>query len=110
MRAAVTKGGVESVVESMVSVVEAHTPASRGIILQQRLEDETIVSWNGEDVMHCDPIVKEALSAYFKQYKRQSSRGGHFVRRSSNIKPYMVSEAVDTLMKKPAKLPVMLEK
>ena len=110
MRAAVAKGGVESVVESMVSVVEAHTPASRGIILQNRLEDETIVSWNGEDVMHCDPIVKEAMRAYISQYKMQSNREGHFVRRNENIKPYLVSEAVDTLMKKPAKLPVMLEK
>ena len=82
MRAAVAKGGVESVVESMVSVGEAHTPASRGIILQNRLEDETIVSWNGEDVMHCDPIVKEDMRAYINQYKMQSNREGHFVRRN----------------------------
>ena len=61
-------------VESMVSVVEAHTPASRGIIPQNRLEDETIVSWNGEDVMHCDPIVKEAMRAYISQYKMQQGR------------------------------------
>ena len=69
-------------VESMVSVVEAHTPASRGIIPQNRLEDETIVSWNGEDVMHCDPIVKDAIRAYISQYKMQSNREGHFVRRN----------------------------
>ena len=68
------------------------------------------MSWNGEDVMHCDPIVKEALRAFTSQYKMQINREGHFVRRNKNIKPYLVSEAVDTLMKKPAKLPVMLEK
>ena len=44
VRAAVAKGGVEAVVESMVSVVEAHTPASRGILNQQRLEDE-VMDW-----------------------------------------------------------------
>ena len=110
VRAAVAKGGVESVVESMVSVVEAHTPSSRGILLQNRLEDETVVAWNGEDVMHCDPIVKEAMGKYTSHYKMQSNRDGHFVRRNENIKPYLISEAVDTLIKKPAKLPVMLEK
>ena len=49
VRAAVAKGGVESVVESMVTVVEAHTPASRGILNQQRLEDEVMVTRNGEE-------------------------------------------------------------
>ena len=109
VRAAVAKAGVESVVESMVSVVGAHTPASRAIILQNRLEDKTIVSWNDEDIKHCDPIVKETIWAYTSQYKMRSHREGHFVRRNENIKPYLISEA-DTLMKKPAKLPVMLEK
>ena len=41
VQAAVAKGGVELVVESMVSVVEAHTLSSRGILNQERLEDET---------------------------------------------------------------------
>ena len=68
------------------------------------------MSWNGEDVMQSDTIFKEALRAFTSQYKMQSNREGHFVRRNENIKPYLVSEAVDTLMKKPAKLPVMLEK
>ena len=45
--ALVAKGGVESVVESMVSVMEAHTPASRGLLNQQRIEDEMMVSWKG---------------------------------------------------------------
>ena len=41
VQAAVAKGGVELVVESMVSVVEAHTLSSPGILNQERLEDET---------------------------------------------------------------------
>ena len=47
--------------ESMVSVVEAHTPASRAILDQQRLEDEVVVAWNGEDTFHCDPVVKKSI-------------------------------------------------
>ena len=68
VRAAVAKGGVESVVESIVSVVEAHTPSSRGILNQERLNDEGLVAWSGdspvdhifpivEDVVHCNPLV-----------------------------------------------------
>ena len=45
----IVKGGVESVCESMVSVMEAHTPSNRVILNQERLEDEIMVSWNGED-------------------------------------------------------------
>ena len=42
LRAAVAKGGVESLVESMVSVVKAHTPSSTGILNQERMEDEVM--------------------------------------------------------------------
>ena len=100
---------MESVVESMVSVVEAHTPASRGILNQQRLEDEVMVAWNGEDTVHCDPLVREALSSYCSSYKRKGFSDGHFVRRSENINPYLVSKTVDNIVNKPAKLPVMME-
>ena len=61
IRAAVAKGGVESLVESMVSVVEAHNTSSRGILHQERLEDEVMVVWNGEDVMNCDSLVRETM-------------------------------------------------
>ena len=83
IRAAVAKGGVESVVESMVSVVEAHTPSSRGILNQERLEDEVMVAWNGEDVVHCDFLVKEALLSFTSQYKMTGHRDGHFVRKKN---------------------------
>ena len=110
VRAAVAKGGVESVEESMVSVVEAHTPSSRGILKQERLEDESLVAWNGEDVVHCDPLVREALALYSSQYKMEGNKEGHFIRRSENIKDYIISEAVDTLVKMPVKFPWMVEK
>ena len=55
-RPAVARGGLESVCETMVSVMEAHTPSLRGILDQRRLEDEILVAWNGEDVFHCDQV------------------------------------------------------
>ena len=51
---AVAKGGVESLVESMVSVVEAQNLSSRGISNQESLEDEVMVAWNGKD---CHSLV-----------------------------------------------------
>ena len=47
IRAAVAKGGVESLVDSIVCVLEAHNPSSRGILNQERLEDEVMVVWRG---------------------------------------------------------------
>ena len=55
----------------MVSVVEAHTPALRGLLNQERIEDEILVSWNGKDIYHCDGVVREAMKAY----------KGNFIRR-----------------------------
>ena len=95
--ALVARGGVESVVESMVSVMEAHSPASRGLLNQQRIEDEMMVSWNGEDLYHCDGVVGEAMRAY----------KGNFITRSGRVNDYFVSKAIDSEAKKPAKLVIM---
>ena len=86
-------------------VVEAQTPSSRGILKHERL-----VAWNGEDVVHCDcdPLVREALALYSSQYKMVGNKKGHFIRRSENIKDYIISEAVDTLVKMPVKFPWMV--
>jgi hypothetical protein len=37
-----TEGGVESLMAPMFSVVEAHTPSFKWIILQNRLENDTV--------------------------------------------------------------------
>ena len=95
--ALVARGGVESVVESMASVMEAHTPASRGLLNQKRIEDEILVSWNGEDIYHCDGVLREAMKVY----------KGNFIRRSGKVKDYLVSKAIDSEVKKPAKLKYM---
>ena len=109
VRAAVAKGGVESVCESMVGVMEAHTPSLRAILDQRRLEDELLVAWNGEDVYHCEAVVKEALGTYWGQCKSLANREGHFIRRSENIESYVTSEAVDSQANKPAKLSFMTQ-
>ena len=66
--ALVAKGGVESVVESMVSVMEAHSSPLRGLLDQERIENEMMVAWNGEDLYHCDSIVKDALQSYLSDF------------------------------------------
>jgi hypothetical protein len=90
----------EAIVESWVSVMENHSNSIRGITNQERLENEMWVAVNGPEVPHCEGIVKEAI--------REGEGGGHFIRRSENIKSYSVSKAVDTLANKPAKVPFML--
>ena len=67
IRAAVAKGGDESLVESMVIVVEAHTPSSKGKPNQESLEDEVMVAWIGEDVMNCDSLVRETMMSFTSQ-------------------------------------------
>ena len=78
--ALVAKGGVESVVESMVSVMEAHSSPLRGLLDQERIENKMMIAWNGEDLYHCDSIVKEALESYFSDCKCNGDKAGHFVR------------------------------
>ena len=63
IRAAVAEGGVES----LNCMVEAHTSSSRGILNQERLEDEVMVAWIGEDVMNCDSLVRETMMSFTSQ-------------------------------------------
>ena len=90
--ALVAKGGVESVVESMVSVMEVHSSSLRGLTDQQRIEHGMMVAWNGENIYHCDSVVNEALDSYLSKCKREGDKDGHFIRRSSNIKSFVVSK------------------
>ena len=53
----------------MVSVLEVHNTSSRGILNQERLEDEVMVAWIGEDVMNCDSLVRETMISFTSQYK-----------------------------------------
>ena len=88
--------------------MEAHCSPVRGLTDQTRIENEMMIAWNGEDIYHCDSIVKEALGSYLSDWKREGDREGHFIRRSSNVKSYLVSKAVDSKLNRPPKLPVMV--
>ena len=80
--------------------MENHCSKVRGITDQVRLENEVKVAINGPEVQHCRGIVREAM--------RVGEGGGNFIRRSSNIIPYTVSQAVDNLVKKNPRVPMML--
>ena len=55
--------GLESMVESWVSVMEHHNNPRRALT-QTRVEQECMVSINGPSEVHSDSVVLKALSAY----------------------------------------------
>ena len=73
-----------------------------------RLENESMVAINGLAVPHCDGIVEEALELYWAKAKRVGERGGHWIRKSDNIIPYIVSAAVDTIVNKKPEVNFMM--
>ena len=56
-----------------------------------------MLSWNGEDIYHCD---EETMKVY----------KGNFIRRSGRVNDYFVSKAIDSQAMKPAKLAIMARK
>ena len=101
--------GMESVVESWVSVMEHHSSKLRNIG-QDRLHNESVISINGPDTTHCDIIVKDGLSLFNSQYRRAGMESGHFIRKSENIKSFVVSQAIDHIVNQSSKkLQVMTE-
>ena len=56
---------------------------------------------------HCDSIVQEALESYLSDCKREGDKEGRFIRRSSKVKTWLVSKAVDSKLNCPPKLLVM---
>ena len=101
----------------------AHLTHVRGLLSQERIEDEVkdemillmksvlpnignfqvMVAVNGEEVMHCDAVVKEALKNFVK------NESWHFVRRSNLIKSYTVSKTIDKLKSKKPRLSVLCD-
>ena len=71
--------GLESVVESWVSVLEHHSNPRRSIS-QQRLEEEVMIALKGPEVVHCKAVVDEALRQYWRKQKLAGNRDGHFIR------------------------------
>jgi hypothetical protein len=98
--------GLESVVESWVSVLEHHNNPRR-FLSQSRLEEEGMVAINGPIEVHSNSVVQEALGNYWRKQKMVGNWGGHWVRRTSDIRPYVVSEAVDNIVNQPPTVPFM---
>ena len=58
-----------------------------------------MIAINGPTVVNCDSVVAEALDSYWAAARREG--GGHFIRRSEDVRSYRVSKAVDTLVNNP---------
>jgi hypothetical protein len=71
--------GLESVVESWVSVLEHHNNPRRPLT-QKRLEEEAMISLNGPAEVHCDSVVQEALGRHWAKQKQRGNREGHWIR------------------------------
>ena len=101
-----TSLSVESVVESWISVYEAHSNKHRPIS-NDRAEMEVVVAVDGPKLQHADSVIKKSLRLMFSTSKSVADRGGHFVRRSENIKDYSVSKVVDGFASVVKKTPFM---
>ena len=66
------------------------------------------VAINGPEMTHCTSVVREAMSSYWGGARQEGNRRGHFVRRSEKIKSYIVSEAVDKIVRKTPKVPFLV--
>ena len=99
--------GLESVVESWVSVMEHHNNPRRKLS-QARIEQKCMVSFNGPKEVHCDSVVMEGLATYWGRQTMVGNKQGHWVRRFRGLKGYAVSEAVDSIVNQPADVPFML--
>ena len=99
--------GIESVVESWVSVMELHDSKNRPLG-EEMIITETSVSLNGPNPVNCDSVVEEAMRLYWSNCQLSNSSDGHFIRKSANGINWKVSKAVDKVNKVKPNLPYML--
>ena len=59
--------------------------------------------------VYCDSMVMEALTNYWSHQAMAGNKQGHWVRRSHNIRQFVVSEAVDKIINQPPDVPIMVE-
>ena len=63
---AATLKSVESVVESWISVLEAHSSKIRPLS-EQGTQNEMMISVNGPLVQHCEAVADEAMDSYWRE-------------------------------------------
>ena len=103
---AATSLGLESIVESWISVYEAHSNKHRPIY-KFRADNEIVIAVNGPLKQHADDVIKKALGSMFGEKKSVLDKSGHFVRRSQKIEDYSVSKSVDSFSNVAKKAPFM---
>ena len=99
--------GIESVVESWVSVMESHDSKNRPLG-EKMVLTETAVNLNGPNPVNCESVVDEANKLYWSKCKLKNSDFGHFIRTSLDIKSWTVSKSVDQVNSTKPKLPFMI--
>ena len=97
--------GIESVVESWVSVMEKHDNKS-GPFGEKMVLTGTDVNLNRPNPVNCDSVVYEAMRLYWS--KTKLGAGGPFMRKSNNVKSLLVSKSVDRVNSVKPKLPFMI--
>ena len=103
---ACTFKSVESVVESWISIMEHHSSKQRNL-KEENIQNEMMIACNGPPVQHCMSVVEGAMTRHWMKALRVKDRGGHFIRRSENVKSFLVSKAVDAVSKKAFVDPIM---
>ena len=71
-----------------------------------RMEAECQVALNCPLLAQSANIIKAAL--YWSTAKRKGKRDGHFVRKSCDVRSYLVSKSVDKLCDQKPNLPFMM--
>ena len=97
--------GVESVVESIVSVYEHRFSQTRNVH-ENTAEDEMEIKINGPFPTDSDPIIITALNKYFSKGKK--STAWHFLRESSLFSFCTDSSTLRRLKNKKSKFPFVL--
>ena len=69
-------------------------PHGQGLLRfgQGRLEAETAVAINGPELVHADQLISQAMKIHFEKAKSVKERAGYFVRRTANVKQWIISE------------------
>ena len=99
--------GIESVVESWVSVMENHNSKNRPLG-EKMILTETAVNINGPNPVNCDSVVDQANKLYWGKSKLKKGADGHFIRTSQNPLSWKVSKSVDKVGSVKAKFPFMM--
>ena len=78
---------------------EHHSSKQRNL-KEENIQNEMMIACNGPPVQHSMSVVEGAMTRHWMKALRVKDRGGHFIRRSENVKSFLVSKAVDAVNKK----------